>query len=772
MNSSSPPWTPTTKAIVAVSVLALATVVIWRFRDLIQPIVLALLLAYILHPLITLISNRLGLPRGTTVLAVYGILAVTVLVTLSFAGVTTFQQAVTVGRNLPGWFEQAVELVNELPERLPESFSIGPLVLERDTILPQLPGWDEVARQLFGLVEPVFSRGGSIAAGFVSATVNVLGLIFLVFVVSIYMANDIPRIGRTISDIAHDASYRDDADRLMVDISRVWGAYLRGQVLLGLVIFFVVSIVLAVLGVDNALGLGLLSGAMEFLPVIGPLIGAGAAIVVALTQDAPSFGLSSFEFALVVMIAMVLVQQVENNLLVPRIVGDALDLHPLLVMVSVIMGASLAGLLGAVLAAPVVASLKILGNYAWRKMLDLPPFPEASDEAEEPSQERSVLARLRALWPRTAAQSSRHFSDTLPTPPAPYPLQFTPVFKDYIWGGRALETVLGRTIPDGTVAESWEVAAHGNGDTAVADGPLVGQTLSQVFAQWGEALVGLRNRNALTLGRFPLLIKLLDANRWLSVQVHPDDAYGLAHEGDLGKTEMWVVLHAQPGAELIYGLKRGVDRAAFAQAVADGRIEDTLHRVPVAAGDVVFVPAGTVHALGPGVIVAEIQQNSDTTYRIYDWGRTGADGQPRPLHTEKALEVIDWAQTEPTLVQPRPRSGGPRGIGVEEIGSCAYFQTERVVMGGGRTYSGECTGETFEIWAVLSGRVELEWAGGRLSLEGVSWALLPAGLGDFHIQARSASMLLRVITPALPQTQSEQSAEAKDGDRDGDKSNE
>ncbi|HRJ44264.1 MAG TPA: AI-2E family transporter, partial [Caldilineaceae bacterium] len=432
--NQSPPWTTATKAIVAVSALSLAVLVIWRFQDLVQPLLIALLLAYILHPLISLISHRLGLPRGTTVLAVYGVLAVAVVVTLSFVGVTTFQQAVTIGKNLPGWFDQAVDLVSTLPERLPESFALGPLVLERDAILPQLPGWDEVARQLFGLVQPIFSQGGSIAAGFVSATVNLLGLVFLVFVVSIYIANDIPRIGRGISDFAHDADYRADADRLMVDVSRVWGAYLRGQVLLGLVIFFVVSIVLAILGVDNALGLGLLSGAMEFLPVIGPLVGAGAAVVVALTQDTASFGLSAFEFGLVVLIAMILVQQVENNLLVPRIVGDALDLHPLLVMVSVVMGASLAGLLGAVLAAPVVASLKILGNYAWRKMLDLPPFPEKTAPSDEAPPALSLLDRVRALWPGARASSSLH--PFIPSSP-PYPLQFTPVFKDYIWGGRA-----------------------------------------------------------------------------------------------------------------------------------------------------------------------------------------------------------------------------------------------------------------------------------------------------------------------------------------------
>lgn len=746
--SASPPWTTATKAIVAVSALALAVLVIWYFRSLIQPLVLAVLLAYLLHPLISLISHRLGLPRGTTVLAVYGLLALSLVVTLSFVGVTTFQQAVTVARNLPSWFDQAVELVRTLPERLPESFAIGPLVLERDVLLPQLPGWDQMAAQLFGLVEPIFSQGGSIAASFVSATVNVLGLIFLVFIVSIYFANDIPRFGKGISDFAHDADYRADADRLMVDVSRVWGAYLRGQVVLGLVIFVVVSLVLAILGVDNALGLGLLSGTMEFLPIVGPLIGAGAAVVVALTQNTASFGLSSFEFGLVVLVAMVVIQQVENNLLVPRIVGDALDLHPLLVMFSVIMGASLAGLLGAVLAAPVVASLKILGNYAWRKMLDLPPFPEQTPLSVEGLSTPSLFARLRALWPLSASQASR--PPFLPS--SPYPLQFTPIFKDSIWGGRSLETVLGRKIPDGIVAESWEIAAHPNGQTPIANGPLAGQALADAQKRWGEELLGSRNRRFVESGKFPLLIKLLDANRWLSVQVHPDDTYGLAHANDYGKTEMWVVLHAEPGAEVIYGLKAGVDRVHFAQAVAEDRVEEALRRVSVAKGDVVFVPAGTVHALGPGLLVAEIQQNSDTTYRIYDWGRMGADGKPRELHIDSSLEVIDWGETQPPLVAPQIAPAGQKGVGIEAIGHCAYFHTERVLIGAGRVYAGECAGESFEIWAVLSGSVRLEWDSdgddGGMDLAGVSWVLLPASLGAYRLTASKQSMLLRVITPA------------------------
>lgn len=328
-----------------------------------------------------------------------------------------------------------------------------------------------------------------------------------------------------------------------------------------------------------------------------------------------------------------------------------------------------------------------------------------------------------------------------------YPLQFAPVFKDYPWGGRNLERVMGRQIPHGIVAESWEISAHPNGQTKVIAGPLAGLTLSEVQEKLGEDLLGSRNRRALEMKKFPLLIKLLDANQWLSVQVHPDDEYGLAHEGEYGKTEMWVVLHAEPGAELIYGLKPGADRDAFVAAVDAGQSERLLHRVQVCAGDVVFVPAGAVHSLGPGIMVAEIQQNSDTTYRIYDWGRLGNDGNPRPLHIAQALDVIDWQQIEPGTVTPRLISDGSRGLHHEVIGESAYFRTERLGMSAGSRYADRCAGESFQIWAVLSGQATLTWAGEPIHLSAISWVLLPAALGEFEIHVDEESVLLRVITP-------------------------
>jgi mannose-6-phosphate isomerase len=320
-----------------------------------------------------------------------------------------------------------------------------------------------------------------------------------------------------------------------------------------------------------------------------------------------------------------------------------------------------------------------------------------------------------------------------------YPLTFAPVFKDYTWGGRNLATKLGRTLPDGIVAESWEIAAHPNGSSTVAAGALAGQTLVEAMAQWGEALVGSRNHYGLAHGRFPLLIKLLDAQRWLSVQVHPDDDYALVHAGDFGKTEMWVVLAAEPGAELIYGFRPGVTRDRFAAAIAAGETEAWLHRVSVRHGDVIFVPAGAIHALGPGIIVAEIQQNSDTTYRIYDWGR------PRPIHVAQALDVLDFSLVEPQPLTPIPVADA--SLPTEVIGECRYFRTERITTTAGAALPGRCDGATFEIWGVLDGGLVLEWRGAPVTIDAVGWVLIPAGLGDFEVRTSTPSTLLRVLTP-------------------------
>ncbi|MBM4457547.1 MAG: mannose-6-phosphate isomerase [Chloroflexi bacterium] len=329
-----------------------------------------------------------------------------------------------------------------------------------------------------------------------------------------------------------------------------------------------------------------------------------------------------------------------------------------------------------------------------------------------------------------------------------YPLTFTPVLRDYIWGGRRLATLYGRSLPPGAIAESWEISGHPAGSTAADAGWWAGRSLPEILAELGRDLVGEHADWSLARDRFPLLVKLLDANQDLSVQVHPDDTYALAHEGgELGKTEMWYVLHAEPGAELIHGLAGGVTAESLRAALAAGQVEKVLRRTPIGAGQAVSVPAGTVHALLRGVVVAEIQQNSDTTYRVHDWGRLAADGKPRALHVEKALEVIAFGQQPPAIVAPRPLHDCADLVR-SELARNRYFVVERVTLARGQEFTGVCDGSTLEIWGCVAGEAVVVWAGGSVSLPAIRYALLPAILGEFTVSASAMATCLRVYLPA------------------------
>ncbi len=320
-----------------------------------------------------------------------------------------------------------------------------------------------------------------------------------------------------------------------------------------------------------------------------------------------------------------------------------------------------------------------------------------------------------------------------------YPLTFRPVFKDYPWGGRSLATRFGRALPPGVVAESWEISGHPAGPTPVATGAAAGRNLDELAVRWGTDLLGTELTAAGT--DFPVLIKLLDAAHWLSIQVHPDDAWARRHERQPGKAEAWVVLDAAPGAELILGVAAGVDRSRLAEALAAGSLPGLCRRVPARAGDVFSVPPGTVHAIGPGLVLAEIQQASDVTYRLYDWERQDA-GRPRSLHLEQALAVVDLDSRPPAPVAPRLRRAD--GARREELVVNSSFRLERLTLAS-EPWSGSCDGRRFEIWGVLAGRAELTWGGGEpLPLAAVSWTLLPAALGEFRLRGSGAT-LLRVV---------------------------
>jgi len=322
-----------------------------------------------------------------------------------------------------------------------------------------------------------------------------------------------------------------------------------------------------------------------------------------------------------------------------------------------------------------------------------------------------------------------------------YPMLIKPVLKSYIWGGRKLEEY-GRKLPDsGIVAESWEISSHKDGMSYITNGVFAGKALQDVLELLGEELVGTRNRWAIDRGKFPLMVKLLDANKRISVQVHPDDEYAGQHEGnELGKSEMWVVLEATPDAAIMYGLSKKISKQEFSQAIGTGTLEAYLNRLPIQKGDFVCIPAGTIHSILGGAVLAEIQQNSNTTYRVYDWGRVGLDGQPRALHVEKALDVINFDQVGCQL--PAPELIEKHALYSREV-LCRneYFRTERFCIHSKGTYSGHCDGSTLEIWGVLSGKVSIS---GQV-LSKVQFALLPANMGPYVIKADQDSVLIRAF---------------------------
>ncbi|HHY23126.1 MAG TPA: class I mannose-6-phosphate isomerase [Clostridiaceae bacterium] len=223
-----------------------------------------------------------------------------------------------------------------------------------------------------------------------------------------------------------------------------------------------------------------------------------------------------------------------------------------------------------------------------------------------------------------------------------YPLKFKPVYKDYLWGGRNLSK-LGKILPEGIVAESWEVSCHPDGVSIICNGQFKGMSLSEFINNFQYKVMG-TGISWKPGDKFPLLVKLIDANNKLSVQVHPDDEYAALYEDDKsGKSEMWYVIWAKPGSKLVYGLKPDTTKENFQKALEKGSIEEYLNYIEVFEGDVINIPAGIIHAIGEGILLAEVQQNSNNTYRVYDYNRVDKNGKKRPLHIQKALDVIDFS---------------------------------------------------------------------------------------------------------------------------------
>ncbi|MEP6669381.1 MAG: type I phosphomannose isomerase catalytic subunit [Chthoniobacter sp.] len=308
-----------------------------------------------------------------------------------------------------------------------------------------------------------------------------------------------------------------------------------------------------------------------------------------------------------------------------------------------------------------------------------------------------------------------------------HPLVFEPLFMERVWGGRRLETLLHKHLPPSVrIGEAWELVDREEAQSVVHEGPLRGFTLHELWVERRSEIFG---DGLPDTERFPLLCKILDAQERLSVQVHPpaDVATRLGGEA---KTEMWYLLDASLDSDLYAGLKRGVDRASFERALHEGKVAGQIHSFPIKAGDAMFIPSGRVHAIGAGNLIVEVQQNSDTTYRVFDWNRLGLDGKPRALHVTESMASINFDDVEPAIVEPHG----------EVLVECAEFHVERWVLDEPRVSGGP----GFAIFTVIDGSVE---CGGR-TFERGAFFLLPATATDRELRPLSADA--RVLRTTVP----------------------
>jgi mannose-6-phosphate isomerase len=326
----------------------------------------------------------------------------------------------------------------------------------------------------------------------------------------------------------------------------------------------------------------------------------------------------------------------------------------------------------------------------------------------------------------------------LPPMASLYPLRFRPILRRYLWGGRRLESSLGKPLPPGDDwAESWEISDHGTDQSIVESGPLAGRTLHELVGRCGRELLGRHHPQP----RFPLLLKFLDAAQTLSVQVHPNDGQAARLDPpDAGKTEAWLVVEAAPGSLIYAGLRPGVDRERLTMTVREGTCEECLNSFPASPGDCVFVPAGTVHALGAGVLAAEIQQSSDTTFRLFDWNRLGPDGRPRSLRVEQGLDVVDFARG-PVMPQRPLATDRPQ---VSRLVECDKFVWDRFDFDSPMSIGGD---DRCHILTVLEGEVWIEGDPAGSAIPRGGSALLPASLGQVQLCPQGRTVLLDAYLP-------------------------
>lgn len=330
----------------------------------------------------------------------------------------------------------------------------------------------------------------------------------------------------------------------------------------------------------------------------------------------------------------------------------------------------------------------------------------------------------------------------------PEPSRIDPVFSPRPWGARSLAPL----FPDKTnladpLGEAWLTSV----DCRIATGPFADKTLGTA---WREMSMNWRGTSLASVANFPILVKFLFPTEKLSIQVHPSDAYASVHEqaaGGRGKTEMWHVVSAQPGARLLLGLNSGVTKEKFQAQLGSRSLEELFKSYAVAAGETFFIPAGMPHTIGPGMILCEVQQYSDLTYRLYDYGRVGPDGKPRELHIAKALEVMNFENTADSRVRslPLPSHDALRLF----LAGCSYFATERWEFSSDFISNGAAS--HFDILVILSGSGVLQWHHGKQNYQSGQCWLIPASLEWFELKPKENSSLIRTYVPDLPALRAE-----------------
>lgn len=318
-----------------------------------------------------------------------------------------------------------------------------------------------------------------------------------------------------------------------------------------------------------------------------------------------------------------------------------------------------------------------------------------------------------------------------------YPIKLKPAFKDYLWGGTRLRDDFGKDCDFDKIAESWELSCHKDGNSVVADGEFAGLTLAQYIEKEGKSVLG---TNCEKFENFPILIKLIDAKDNLSVQVHPNNEYAQRVEGEYGKTEMWYVVDCDEGASLLYGFKHNITKEEFRERIENNTLLEVTNSVPVKKGDVFFIEAGTLHAIGKGILIAEIQQNSNTTYRIYDYGRVGADGKPRQLHIDKAVDVTNLCPAKP-YPQSEPVDMG--GWTKKRLAKCDYFTVD--VINVDTSAALEADKSSFVNILVLDGGCVLSSEGNdAVELKKGDSVFIPAGLGKFELTGKCSAVMTHI----------------------------